>query len=226
GVHDPDAAYSGVIEGHADDVGSYVNHITDMVLLYVLRNGGSDHQIATSKRVHVHTQNGPVTGVFGWPAIHTRNPRKEKAPSTDNIFVDVGADSKDEVEAMGIHPGCVLTYPDEFTILNDNKFVCRALDNRIGGFMVAEVARLLHTADERPDFGLYIVNSVQEEVGLRGARMIAERIQPDVALVTDVTHDTTTPMIEEKTHGSIKIGDGPVIAYAPAVQNRLREHLV
>src|SRR5699024_4387785 len=108
----------------------------------------------------------------------------------------------------------------------DNKFVCRALDNRIGGFIIAEVARLLHESGERPNFGLYIVNSVQEEVGLRGARMIAERIRPDAAIITDVTHDTSTPMIEQKTHGSLKIGAGPVIAYAPAVQNRLREHIV
>lgn len=226
GVINPEADYKVVIEGHADEIGWYVNHITEKGLIYVLRNGGSDHQIATSKRVHIHTVKGVVEGVFGWPAIHTRTPNNEKAPTKDNIFVDVGADSKEEVEAMGVHPGCVLTYPDEFSVLNENKFVCRAIDNRIGGFMIAEVARLLHERDERPDFGLYIVNSVQEEVGLKGASMIAERLAPDVAIVTDVTHDTSTPMIEQTTHGSIKIGDGPVIAYAPAVQNRLREHLV
>lgn len=226
GVINPDADYKVVIEGHADEIGWYVNHITDNGLIYVLRNGGSDHQIATSKRVHVHTANGPVEGVFGWPAIHTRDPNKEKAPAKDNIFVDVGAASKEEVEGMGIHPGCVLSYPDEFRVLNGNKFVCRAIDNRIGGFMIAEVARLFHESGNRPNFGLYVVNSVQEEVGLKGAGMIAERLAPDVAIVTDVTHDTSTPMIEQTTHGALKIGDGPVIAYAPAVQNRLREHLV
>lgn len=226
GVINPDADYKVVIEGHADEIGWYVNHITDNGLIYVLRNGGSDHQIATSKRVHIHTDNGPVEGVFGWPAIHTRNPSNEKAPTKDNIFVDVGASSKEEVEGMGIYPGCVLTYPDEFSVLNGDKFVCRAIDNRVGGFMVAEVARLLHESGNKPNFGLYVVNAVQEEVGLRGATMIAERIKPNVAIVTDVTHDTSTPMIEQTTHGSLKIGDGPVIAYAPAVQNKLREHLV
>ena len=99
-------------------------------------------------------------------------------------------------------------------------------DNRIGGFMVAEVARLFHESGKRPDFGLYVVNSVQEEVGLKGAGMIAERIKPDVAICTDVTHDTTTPMIEQKKTGTAKIGAGPVITYAPAVQNRVREHLI
>jgi endoglucanase len=164
--------------------------------------------------------------LFGWPAIHTRDRSDEKPPKLDNIFVDVGAADKEGVEKLGVHVGCVMTYPDEFFVLNEDKLVCRAIDNRIGGFMVAEVARLLKDNDQSPDFGLYVVNSVQEEVGLRGARMIAERIAPDAAIITDVTHDTTTPMIEQKTQGTTKIGDGPVIAYAPAVQHRLREHII
>ena len=226
GVINPDADYKVVIEGHADEISWYVNYITDDGLIYVLRNGGSDHQIATSKRVNIHTKNGIVDGVFGWPAIHLRDPQKEETPKKDNIFVDVGATSKEDVEKMGIHVGCVITYPDEFFVLNGDKFVCRAIDNRMGGFMVAEVARLIHESGERPNFGLYVVNSVQEEVGLKGAGMIAERIKPNVAICTDVTHDTTTPMIEKKKTGVAKIGAGPVITYAPAVQNRVREHLI
>ncbi|RKR03403.1 putative aminopeptidase FrvX [Kushneria sinocarnis] len=228
GVINPEATYKVVIEGHADEISWYVNHITDDGMIYVIRNGGSDHQIAPSKRVNVHTKNGVVPGVFGWPAIHTRRggQGEEQAPKPDNIFVDVGAGSKDEVEALGVHVGCVITYPDEFTVLNGDKFVCRAVDNRIGGFMIAEVARLLKERGQTLDFGLYIVNAVQEEVGLRGAQMIAERIRPDVAIVTDVCHDTSTPMIDPKTQGANKIGAGPVIAYAPAVQNRLRERII
>ena len=107
---------------------------------------------------------------------------------------------------MGVHVGCVITYPDTFHILNNDKFVCRAMDNRMGGFMIAEVARLLHENKKSLPFGLYITNSVQEEIGLRGAQMIAERIQPNVAIVTDVTHDTTTPMIDKKKEGSSRIG--------------------
>ena len=124
---------------------------------------------------------------------------------------------------MGVHVGCVITYPDTFHILNNDKFVCRAMDNRMGGFMIAEVARLLHENKKKLPFGLYITNSVQEEIGLRGAQMIAERIKPDAAIVTDVTHDTTTPMIDMKKEGHIELGKGPVIAYAPAVQQKLRD---
>ncbi len=223
GVINPKAKYKVVIEGHADEISWYVNYISDNGLLYVVRNGGSDHQIAPSKIVNIHTKKGIVKGVFGWPAIHTRNRAKEEAPKPDNIFIDVGAKDKAEVEKMGIHVGCVITYPDEFHVLNKDKFVCRALDNRAGGFMIAEVARLLHENKVKLPFGLYIVNAVQEEIGLRGAQMIAERIQPNAAIVTDVTHDTTTPMINKKVQGDCSIGKGPVIAYAPAVQQKLRD---
>ena len=131
-----------------------------------MRNGGSDHQIAPSKRVNIHTKKGMVKAVFGWPAIHTRSGATEKAPKLDNIFLDCGAKDKEEVEKMGIHVGCVVTYEDKFMILNKNFYLGRALDNRIGGFMIAEVARLLKENKVKLPFGLYITNSVQEEVGL------------------------------------------------------------
>ena len=223
GVINPDAKFKVVIEGHADEISWYVNYISDNGLIYVVRNGGSDHQIAPSKIVNIHTKNGIVKGVFGWPAIHTRNKAKEEAPKPNNITIDVGAKDKEEVEKMGVHVGCVITYPDEFHILNGDKFVCRALDNRMGGFMIAEVARLLKENKKTLPFGLYITNSVQEEIGLRGAQMIAETIKPNVAIVTDVTHDTTTPMIDMKVQGHVEIGKGPVVAYAPAVQQKLRD---
>jgi len=223
GVINPKAAYKVVIEGHADEISWYVNYISDNGLIYVIRNGGSDHQIAPSKIVNIHTKNGIVKGVFGWPAIHTRDKSKEETPKVENIFIDCGCKTKEEVEKLGVHVGCVITYPDEFHILNGDKFVCRALDNRMGGFMIAEVARLLKENKKTLPFGLYVVNAVQEEIGLRGAEMITQRIKPNVAIVTDVTHDTTTPMIEKKIQGDLEIGKGPVIAYAPAVQQKLRD---
>ncbi len=223
GVINPDAPYRVVIEGHSDEISWYVNYITDNGLIYVIRNGGSDHQIAPSKRVNIHTKKGIVVGVFGWPAIHTRNRDKEENPKISNLFIDIGCETKEQVEKMGVHVGCVITYPDEFIIMNENKFVCRAIDNRMGGFMIAEVARLLHENKKKLPFGLYITNSVQEEVGLRGAEMITKTIKPNAAIITDVCHDTSTPMIDVKIEGEIKMGKGPVITYAPAVQNNLRE---
>ena len=130
-IINPKAKYKVVIEGHADEISWYVNYISDNGLIYVIRNGGSDHQIAPSKIVNIHTKKGIVKGVFGWPAIHTRLRTKEEPPKPDNIFIDIGAKDKSEAEKMGVHVGCVITYPDEFHILNNDKFVCRALDNRI-----------------------------------------------------------------------------------------------
>ncbi len=223
GIINPKAEYKVVIEGHADEISWYVNYISDNGLIYVIRNGGSDHQIAPSKIVDIHTKKGIVKGVFGWPAIHTRSRAKEEPPKLDNIFIDCGCSSKKEVDKLGVHVGCVITYPDTFHILNKDKFVCRALDNRMGGFMIAEVARLLKENNKTLPFGLYVTNSVQEEIGLRGAQMITETIQPNVAIVTDVTHDTTTPMINKKKEGHLELGKGPVVAYAPAVQQKLRD---
>lgn len=226
GVINPDAKYRVVIEGHSDEISWYVNYITDNGLIYVIRNGGSDHQIAPSKTVNIHTKKGIVKGLFGWPAIHTRKSGKEEVPKLDNIFIDIGAKDKKEVAEMGVHVGCVITYPDTFHLLNKNKFVCRAIDNRAGGFMIAQVARLLKENNIELPFGLYITNSVQEEVGLRGAEMITQTIKPDVAIVTDVCHDTTTPMINQKQEGHTEIGKGPVVSYAPAVHNKLRERIL
>src|SRR5210317_157006 len=226
GVINPEADFKVVIEGHADEISWYVNYITPEGLIYVIRNGGSDHQIAPSKVVNIHTKKGIVKGVFGWPAIHTRIGGKEETPKLENIFIDVGCKKKEEVEKLGIHVGCVITYPDTFFVLNKNNFVCRALDNRMGGFMIAEVARLLSENKKTLPFGLYITNSVQEEIGLRGAEMITQTIQPNIAIVTDVCHDTTTPMIDKKKEGETSCGKGPVISYAPAVQNKLRDLIV
>ena len=226
GVINPEKKFKVVIEGHSDEISWYVNYITDNGLIYVIRNGGSDHQIAPSKWVNIHTKKGVVKGVFGWPAIHVRDHAKEAPPKIDNIFIDIGAKDKKEVEKMGVHVGCVITYPDSFHILNKNKFVCRAIDNRAGGFMIAEVARLIKENKDKLPFCLYVTNSVQEEIGLRGAEMITNTLKPDLAIVTDVTHDTSTPMIEAKKQGDAKIGKGPVITYAPAVQNNLREKII
>lgn len=226
GIINPEAKYKVVIEAHADEISWFVNYITKDGLIYVIRNGGSDHQIAPSKRVNIHTEKGPVKAVFGWPAIHTRSGEKEEAPSLKNIFLDCGCTSKEEVEELGIHVGSVVTYEDEFMVLNDRYYVGRALDNRVGGFMIAEVARLLKENSKKLPFGLYIVNSVQEEIGLKGAEMIANYIKPNVAIVTDVTHDTQTPMINKVTQGDLACGKGPVLSYAPAVQINLNKMLI
>ena len=226
GIINPNEKYKVVIEAHADEISWFVHYITKEGYIYLRRNGGSDHQIAPSKRVNIHTSKGIVKAVFGWPAIHTRDRANEKSPKPENIFLDCGCNSKEEVEKLGVHVGCVVTYEDNFLKLNDSMYVGRALDNRIGGFMIAEVARILKENKIILPFGLYITNAVQEEVGLRGAQMIVETIKPNVAIVTDVCHDTTTPMMNKIKQGDQKCGRGPVVFYGPAVQNNLLNKVI
>ncbi len=226
GVVNPGKDYKVVIEAHSDEIAWFVNYIDDNGYIYVRRNGGSDSAIAPSMRVNLHTANGPVQGVFGWPAIHVREVAKDKVPKPHELFIDVGADGNREVEEMGIHVGTVITFADGLMELNDKYYVGRALDNRVGGFMIAEVARLLHENEIELPYTLYVVNAVQEEIGLRGAEMISRRLKPDLAIVTDVTHDTQSPMYTKTKQGDLRCGNGPVLCYGPAVQNNFRDHII
>ncbi|MEY3245568.1 MAG: hypothetical protein RL253_725, partial [Bacteroidota bacterium] len=224
GIINPQEKFKVVIEAHADEISWFVNYISESGLIYLKRNGGVDHQIAPGKRVFIHGKKGPVKAVFGWPAIHTRiggGERKDPQPAVDNLFLDCGAKNRKQVESLGIHIGAVATYEEGYDELAYDYLIGRAFDNRIGGFMIAEVARLLKANKKKLPYGLYVVNAVQEEIGLRGAEMIARRIKPDVAIITDVTHDTTTPMVNKIIEGDVACGKGPSLAFGPAVHNKL-----
>lgn len=225
-IINPGAPYKVVIEAHADEISWFVNYISDDGYIYVRRNGGSDALIAPSMRVNIHTRKGTVKGVFGWPAIHTRNVEKDEVPTLKNIFIDCGCKNKEEVHNLGIHVGSVITFDNDFMTLNDRFYVGRALDNRIGGYMIAQVARMIRENNNQLDYSLYVVNAVQEEIGLRGAEMIARRINPDVAIITDVCHDTHAPMYKKAEQGDQACGRGPVLTYGPAVQNNVLNMLI
>jgi putative aminopeptidase FrvX len=229
GIINPNASFRVVIEAHADEISWFVNYITPEGVIYLKRNGGVDHQIAPGQRVFIHGKNGPVKAVFGWPAIHTRinSPdTKEPQPKVDNLFLDTGARSKKDVENLGVRIGSVVTYQEGFDELANGHYVGRAFDNRIGGFMIAEVARLIKENKKSLPYGLYVVNAVQEEIGLRGAEMIARRIKPNIAIITDVTHDTHTPMVNKIIEGDILCGKGPSLAFGPAVHNKLLDLVI
>jgi hypothetical protein len=213
-----------VIEAHSDEISWFVNYIDSKGYIKVIKNGGSDAQIAPSMRVNLWGSKGPVSGVFGHPAIHIHY-RKDKV-DLDSIFIDVGASSKEEVLEMGINVGTVATFQDQFMKLGKSYYTGRALDNRIGGFMIAEVARRLKEKGKELPYQLYVVNSVQEEIGLRGAEMIANTIKPNVAIVTDVCHETSSPCYTASKEGEQVAGQGGVITRAPAVHNKLRQLVI
>ncbi len=216
-----DSDFKVVIEAHADEISWFVNYIDSKGYIKVIRNGGSDTTIAPSMRVTLWGENGPIDGIFGHPAIHIHD-RKTSA-DLDSIFIDVGASSKEDVDKLGIKVGTVITFKDNFMKLGDDYYTGRALDNRIGGVMIAEVARKLKEKGKELPFKLYIVNSVQEEIGLRGAEMIAQTIKPNVAIITDVCHETSSPCYTASKQGEHIAGNGGVVTRAPAVHNKLRK---
>ncbi len=225
GVVNPGKKYKVVIEAHADEIGWTVNHIDSNGFIRVVRNGGSDHQTAPGMTVDILGEKGVVKGHFGWPAIHERKGKGAVSPEVDTLFVDVEASSKEEVEEMGIYVGTPLVYDTKFKERN-GKYICRALDNRIGGYMIAQVARRLKEKGKELPFSLYIVNSVQEEIGLCGAEMIAQTIKPDVAIITDVCHDTHTPHLNQFLAGDTKSGKGPVVFRGADIQLNLHKQIL
>jgi len=216
-----DSDFKVVIEAHCDEISWFVNYIDSKGYIKVVRNGGSDASIAPSMRVTLWGDKGPVDGIFGHPAIHISYRKKEV--DLDSIFIDIGASSKKDVLKAGINVGTVITFKDQFMRLGTDYFTGRALDNRMGGFMIAEVARRLKDKGKKLPFKLYIVNSVQEEIGLRGAQMISNTIKPNIAIITDVCHETSSPCYDAKKEGEFVAGNGGVITRAPAVHNKLRK---
>lgn len=208
-----------LIEAHVDEVSYRVNLITDSGLIYVIKNGNADHIIAPSSRVKIHTEKGMVDGVFGWPAIHTRIAGdKETQPSIENIFIDCGIGSRKGLMKLGVKTGCLVTYPSNFQILG-NYYTGKGLDNKIGGYILSEVLKKFN--DDKDNIQMFFANVVQEEVGLRGAHMICQNYKPDIAIVIDVTHDTSTPMMNKKKSGDICCGHGPVLTSCTVTHPKL-----
>ena len=217
-----------MLEAHCDEIGMIVQHITEKGFVHVNKLGGSDSTIARAKRVNIHNKRGVVSGVTGNTAIHLQDKKNGGGdqPAWKDIYIDIGASSREEALEL-IQIGDPVTYADDYDFLNDDVLTGRALDNRIGGFMIAQVLKRL--SENRSDLKVNVMalNSVQEEVGGYGARMMSYRLEPDLALVTDVTHATDTPGINSAEHGLVKMGEGPVLQHGganhPAVVSFIEE---
>jgi putative aminopeptidase FrvX len=163
--------------------------------------------IAASKTVVAHTKNGPVRAMFGSPAVHVRKDYTEMGPSVDELWLDFGVKDGDAVKALGVEVGTLVTFDDKYHRLGDYH-VGKALDNKLGGYIIAQAMRVLKYQGVELGFNLCAVNSVQEEVGLFGARLIAQRIKADIAIVHDVCHNTNHPKMNKAKDGDIKGGAG------------------
>lgn len=206
--------YNVVIDAHCDEIGWMISSIDSDGFIRVKRNGGTDNEITPSTNVRIITDNKDENGnfikykgVFGTTPIHLKD-KKQFEPTQENIYIDVFATSKEEVEQMGIEIGNYVVFDKECEIINDKYVMGKSLDDKVGGFIIAEVIKRINDEKIELPFDLYAVNSVQEEVGLRGSKMITDKINPDVAICFDVHFDTNTPNIDKSKFGDTKMGEG------------------
>jgi len=214
-----------VIEAHCDEIAWIITHIEDSGMIRVKRHGGSDNMIAPSKTVVIHTHNGTkVRGLFGWPAIHTRDSYTEMGYEQHELWVDTGLKDKKAVTKAGVEVGNLITFDTQLEEIGDY-YVGRSLDNKIGGYIIAEALRKIVEQGINLPYDLYVVNSVQEEVGLYGAKKIAKELQADLALVHDVCHNTNTPKIEKAKDGDNKGGEGPCLEFTAQNHREINQML-
>lgn len=218
-----------MLESHADEIGYMIKQVADNGFLRIDRIGGSDAATARGRRLRLLGDKGEVAGVIGNTAIHLRREESgsEKAPAVHELWVDVGASSAAEVAALGLRVGHPAVYADAPLELAHGRLVGRALDNRVGSFILAQVLRRIAKHKKKPAFALVCLNAVQEEIGGHGAMMATHRIKPDVCLCLDVTHATDTPGIDAAKFGLVKLGAGPTLTHGtsnhPLVVKRLAE---
>ncbi len=220
-----------MLEAHADEIGFMVSYIGENGYLRVTRIGGSDRAIVRGRIVRILGDAGEVKGVIGNTAIHLREATDTKIPKWEDVFIDIGAKDKAAVEKMGIRVGHPAVFAESAQEVGKNRLVGRALDNRIGGYIIAQVMSRLAAARKKSrkklPASVYAVNAVQEEIGGNGARMVTYRLEPTVAVVLDVTHATDSPGISTSKHGDVKLGNGPSLTHGtanhPAVVKRLMD---
>ncbi|MBK1831488.1 M42 family metallopeptidase [Verrucomicrobiaceae bacterium R5-34] len=217
-----------MLEAHADEIGYMIKHITKDGFLYVDRVGGSDAATGRGRRLDILTEQGPVTGIIGNTAIHLRRDSlaNEKAPQIHQLWVDVGASSREEVAEMGIRVGHAAVYQDGPMEMANKRLVGRALDNRIGGFIIAQVMKKIAKAKSKPNHSLLCLNAIQEEIGGSGAKMATHRLMPSVCICLDVTHATDTPGLSAAQYGEVKLGQGPSLTHGSANHPLVVERLM
>ena len=217
-----------MLEAHADEIGYMVKHIDEKGFLRIDRIGGSDAATARGRRLWILGDKGKVPAIIGNTAIHLRRDESsnEKAPAVHELWVDCGASNPAEVAKLGIRVGHPAVYQDGPLELAHRRIVGRALDNRIGGYIIAQVMKRIASGKRKPAFTLVCLNAIQEEVGGHGAAMATYRLRPDVSICLDVTHATDTPGINTAKHGAVKLGGGPSITHGVANHPLVVQHLI
>ncbi len=201
-----------LVTGHSDEIAFQVQYIDDKGYISFSPVGGHDSTLPRGQRVTIHGRKGPVKGVVGALAIHMQDrSKKSEAPAFHDLFIDVGAASRKEVEKE-VQVGDFITYSVGCEELRGDLWVARAHDNRIGTFIAAETLRLCSESKSKLQACVIAASTIQEEVGLHGAQMVGYAVQPDAALVVDVGHATDIPLVNKKQFGDVKLGKGPILS--------------
>jgi putative aminopeptidase FrvX len=220
-VVDGDSDVSVALAGHGDEIGFIVKDVGDDGHLTLERIGGSDRTVSRGQHVTVHTDDGSVDGVIGQTAIHLRD--SENIGDVGEIseqHVDIGVEDGDDAEEL-VDRGDPVTFTQEITDLADGRVAARGMDNRVGTWAAAEGLR--RASERGTDATVYAVSTVQEELGLRGARMVGFDLDPDAIVAIDVTHATDTPETPGDVQTGVELGEGPVVARGSANHPRLVE---
>ena len=217
-----------MMAGHIDEIGLQITHIDEKGILYIAGIGGWDPQVLVGQRVRIMGRSGDVMGVVGKKAIHLiKANERNKASEVGKLWVDVGVCSGEEATELGLRVGDPLVIDAQMVKLAGDRIASRAIDNRIGAYVVLEALRLL--SESSPTASAVAVATVQEEIGGKsggGASSSAFAIEPDVALVVDVTFSTDVPDVEKKELGDHSLGGGPVLSRGSAAHPVVFERLV
>ncbi len=213
-----------MLAGHVDEIGLMVNHITNEGYIYVTQIGGVDPVVAVAQRVVIHNAKGPVPGVIGRKAIHLTDPDDRGKPmKLHELWIDIGAKNKKDAAKL-VAMGDPITFDVGLTHLRNNLVTARAFDDRMGAFVVAETLRKLQGKTLK--VAVYGVSTVQEEVGLRGARTSAYGIDPQAGIAIDVGHATDTPGVEKTRAGDFSCNKGPIVCRGANINPVLYEMIV
>jgi putative aminopeptidase FrvX len=217
-----------MLAGHIDEIGLMITHIDDDGFLYVDGIGGWDSQVLVGQRLRILTRHEVVIGVIGKKPIHLMKPdEREKVSKLSDLWLDIGARDRKEAELRGVRVGDPAVIDAGLVRLSDELIASRAVDNRIGAFVVLEALRLLAEMPGTVEAEVAAVATAQEEIGAHGggARASAFHLEPHVALVVDVTFASDAPQIEKKQTGEHRLGSGPVLSRGSAIHPLVFERL-
>ncbi len=223
-VRNPEAPFRVMLAGHCDQIGLIVQYIDDDGFLYAQEIGGWDPQVLIGQRMTVWSAGGPVAGVIARKPIHllTEEERKQ-VPKVKDLWIDIGAASKSEAEQL-VRVGDPVTVELGYRELRNGRASSPAMDDKCGLWVVVEALRRIDPAKLK--CAVYAVSTVQEEIGLRGARTSAFGIDPQVGIAVDVTHATDCPTIDKKQEGDVRLGRGPVVYRGPNMNPKVVERLI